>query len=86
MAIYCPYCHFRFRKLAVNDRQLPDLAPIVCESCAQVGLYERRPDDRRGETRKLTPEELEQVKQSPAWKEFIEPALEIIEKERAKRS
>lgn len=78
----CPYCGFHFKAFVANagkDR-IPDMVPIVCESCAEVGLVER------GKPRKLTADELEQLKESPAWKDFIEPALAIINEERAKRS
>jgi hypothetical protein len=78
--LHCPYCGFWFRTLAVNAREVPALAPIVCESCGEVGLLEN------GVGRKLAPGEMEALKQSPAWKEFLEPALEIINKERGKRS
>lgn len=80
MKLHCPYCDFWFKALAANARKIPPLAPIVCESCAEVGLLEN------GVARKLAPGELEQLKQSPAWKDFIEPALEIINKARALRS
>jgi hypothetical protein len=80
MKMHCPYCGFWFKAFASNARKIPALAPIVCESCAEVGLLEN------GIPRKLAPDELESLKQSPAWKDFIEPALEIINKERAKRS
>lgn len=76
----CPYCGFRFKAFAVNDAKLPAFAPLVCESCAEVGLLDN------GTTRTLSPGELADLKRSPAWKDFIEPALEIINKERAKRS
>lgn len=64
----------------MNADEFPDLAPIVCESCGQVGMLESRV------ARKLADGELEQLKLAPVWKEFIGPALEIIEGERAKRS
>jgi hypothetical protein len=78
--VKCPYCGFRFKAFAVNADEIPSLAPIVCESCAQVGLLENRVP------RRLAAGELEELKQSPAWKDFIEPALAIIERERNKRS
>jgi len=51
---------------------LPDVAPLVCERCAEVSLVEL------GKIRKVTPVELEALKQSPAWSEMIAPALEAI--------
>jgi hypothetical protein len=78
--VKCPYCGFRFRALAANAAHLPSLAPIVCESCARVGLLEN------GRPRTVTDAELEALKQAPVWQEFIEPALELIERERGKRS
>jgi len=78
--VRCPYCGFRFGAFAVNADEFPALAPIVCESCGQVGLLENRV------ARKLADGELEQLKLAPVWKEFLEPALEIIEREKGKRS
>ena len=80
MKMHCPYCGFRFKTLAANASHIPSLAPIVCESCAEVGLLDN------GLPRKLAPGELEELKQSPAWRDFIEPALEVIKQAKEKRS
>jgi hypothetical protein len=76
----CPHCGFVFKELAANAYELPPLAPIVCESCAEVSLSVH------GKVRKLLPLELDQLKQSPAWKNIIGPAIAIINAQRAKRS
>ena len=76
----CPYCDFVFKKLAVNGANIPPVAPIVCESCAEVGLLEN------GVARKLLASELLALRQSRAWSDFIAPALEVINRERRKRS
>lgn len=73
----CPYCGFRFKVLLVNADNLPDIAPIVCESCAEVGLVTD------GRTERITLSQLEWLKQSPAWRDVIEPALKIIHEHKA---
>lgn len=78
--ICCPYCGFKFGAFAVNADDIPDIAPIVCESCGEVGMLEDRV------TRKLADGELEALKDSPAWKDFLEPAIAIIKREKGKRS
>lgn len=80
MTTCCPYCGFVFRAFAANADALPSLAPIVCESCAEVAMLEN------GVASKLAPGDLEALKESPAWKNFLGPALEMIRKEKAKRS
>jgi len=45
-----------------------------------VGLLEN------GAPRILAAGELEALKESPAWRDFIGPAIEVIERERGKRS
>ena len=45
-----------------------------------MGLLENRV------ARNLADGELEQLKLAPVWKDFLEPALEIIEREKGKRS
>lgn len=77
----CPYCGFRFRVLLANEAIPADVvAPIVCESCAEVGLLEN------GTPRRLVDGERAALRESPAWKDFIEPALEVINRERSKRA
>ena len=74
----CPHCDFKFRVLAINGNQMPEMAPLVCESCSEVSLYES------GTVRKLTPVELDYVKRSPAYCDVIAPAIEVIR--RAKKA
>lgn len=76
----CAYCGFRFGAFAVNADEIPPLAPLLCESCGEIGMLEN------GVPRKLADGELEELKQSPAWTEFLAPALRLIEHERGKRS
>lgn len=85
MKTRCPHCGFWFKAFAANADSIPAVAAIVCESCGEVGLMEKTQTGQR-EVRKLTAGELEAVKQSPAWKDFLEPALELIQKQRGKRS
>ena len=67
----CPYCEFKFGLLAVNADKLPDFAPLVCEGCARISLLEN------GVLRKISDEEFEAIKKSPAW-EFLEKARDKI--------
>ena len=64
----CPYCGYEFRHLLLSDEAaLAELvAPLLCESCARVGLLVH------GTLRKVTEMELAAIKQSPAW-HFIGP-------------
>lgn len=68
----CPYCNFHFESMISNSQQLPPIAPIICERCAEVGLISH------GEIRKATDREVEAIKLSPAWKGIIEPVRAII--------
>jgi hypothetical protein len=75
----CPHCDFHFGVFAIaGSNEIPEMAPIVCESCEEVSLYES------GTVRKLTSRELEFVKQSPAYRDVIAPAIDIIR--RAKKA
>lgn len=72
----CPYCNFRFRQLAVtgtDDLAKELIAPIVCESCGNISILVVA--DKAIYT--LTPQQLEQVKLSPAWK-VLGPAQRFI--------
>src|SRR4249920_4210328 len=70
----CPLCGFGFKLFAVaNAETLPELAPLICESCADISLL----IDGR-EIRKCTPEELTAIKASPAWREVLEPVAKLI--------
>ena len=74
--IYCPYCGFHFKVIAVNAKAIPAVAPIICERCAKVGLLVE------GVARATTAEELAAIKQSPAWAELLEPLQQMILQER----
>lgn len=68
----CPYCQFHFQLLAMSgDVETTDgIVPIVCERCGNVALLIFWPShgENVGRTiRQVTPEELELLKQSPAW-------------------
>lgn len=68
----CPYCGFAFKVLAANAADIPPLAPLVCEGCAQISLLVD------GRPRTITPSELEAIKQSPAYYDVILSAQRII--------
>lgn len=68
----CPYCAFPFKAFTVNAAEIPDVAPLVCEGCAEVSLLIDRVPYR------TTPEQLAALKQSPAWRDMIAPAQQII--------
>lgn len=51
---------------------MPDVAPLICECCAEVGLLYY------GVVRKVDTDELQAIKSSPSWKGFIQPAKEAI--------
>lgn len=68
----CPYCTFPFKAFLSNASEIPDMAPLVCEGCGEVSLLiDRKPY-------RMTAEQLAAVKQSPAWREVIAPAQQII--------
>ena len=73
--VNCPYCDFKFRVLVIG---LEDLTPLVCQRCAEVSLVEL------GKIRKVTPAELEALKQSPAWEKVIAPAQRFVAAEKKK--
>lgn len=75
----CPYCDFKFEKLMVNSSELPTMAPTFCERCCQISLVED------GSIRGINSEELEEVKRSPAYEQFIRPALEFIKRQKRQK-
>lgn len=76
----CPHCVFKFKILIANG-ELPRIAPILCESCGEVSILVD------GAIRVMKSSEREALKGSPAWTEFILPALEIIRsRKRAKNA
>lgn len=70
----CAYCDFRFKILAANSAVIPDRVPVLCEFCGEISLLES------GILRKVTPEELAEIKKSPAWTSYLGPAQELIRK------
>jgi len=68
----CPFCDLQFGALLLNAASIPDIAPLVCEGCGQVALLID------GQPYQTTPEQLTAFKQSPAWREVIAPAQQII--------
>lgn len=68
----CPYCNFRFKLLMANSPDIPRIAPAVCSDCGEVGLIIN------GQIRKATELEMDALKESPAWREVIGPARDII--------
>lgn len=69
--LLCPYCSFRFRELAVNSDTMPDLAPALCSSCLRASLFER------GKLRKMTDEEMSEMRKSEAWQFILEMQAKI---------
>lgn len=47
-----------------NSQQLPPIAPIICERCAEIGLIVN------GEIRKATDHEVEAIKLSPSMEGY----------------
>lgn len=69
----CPHCDFKFRLLAVSGaEEIPPLAPIICEGCGRISLLVE------GEIRKATEEELSLIRESPAWRDVLEPIGRLI--------
>lgn len=68
----CPHCGFHFKVLAVNAEAIPDLAPIICESCAGVSLVVE------GQIHKPSPDQLRAIQSSPAWRDVLGPVRELI--------
>jgi hypothetical protein len=73
----CPWCAFRFRVLAANADRIPEVAPLICESCGAISLLVDMVP------RKPTPEELTAIKASPAWREVLEPVSRLIRDSKA---
>jgi hypothetical protein len=67
----CPYCNFNFNKVlssvSKKELQAEELIPVLCEHCADISLIEK------GIIRKIDKMELEAIKESPIYKEFLEP-------------
>lgn len=74
----CPYCDFKFEKFYSNG-QPEEMAPLVCEGCVQVSLLIGK------RLYRMTTDQLEAVKKSPAWRDMIEPTMEIIKAEKLKK-
>jgi hypothetical protein len=74
--VNCPYCNFNFNKVlssvSKKELQAEELIPALCEQCANVSLLEK------GVIRKVTSLELEAIKESPGYKSFIEPILNML--------
>lgn len=67
MTAVCPYCKLTFSLLVVNQATAACRGPIVCQNCGDISFLEC------GTVRLLSPCELDQVKRSPAWHNFLEP-------------
>jgi hypothetical protein len=74
--VNCPYCNFHFEKIlspaTLQEIQAEELIPALCEQCANISLIER------GIIRKVTSLELEAIKESPGYKSFIEPIINML--------
>lgn len=77
----CPYCDFHFKAIMspVEKAALlkEEIIPSICERCANISVFIRAEG---GQPQRLTPEQIEILKTSPAWKQFLKPALDIIVK------
>jgi len=72
--VTCPYCDYKFQFLAMSVPEIPSIAPCICEFCGQIGLLEN------GVLRQITAAELEEIKLSPAWENYLKPAQDLINK------
>ena len=83
MSLQCPHCAFEFKKLVIAGDEapskMPDLAPILCENCAEISLMVR------GEIREMPPRELEALRQSPVWGEWLGEVQKKLREESARR-
>lgn len=68
----CPHCGFKFKALAVNASEIPDVAPVICESCAGLSLLVD------GVVRKPSVDEAQAIMASPAWRDVLGPVRELI--------
>ena len=68
----CPICGFKFDLLAVNADEIPDLSAMLCSECGSLFVQEQ------GQPRAATPSEILAIKESPAWKEFLEPLRDLL--------
>jgi hypothetical protein len=72
VSLTCPNCGFVFKALAFNAAELPDLAPVICESCAGLSiLFE-------GAIRKPSTAETRAIMASPAWRNVLKPVRDLI--------
>lgn len=75
----CPHCNFRFRAFALNADAVPEIAPLICESCAEIAVLE----DHGRSIRKPTNLELIEIKRSPAWTEVLVHVQRMIRESKA---
>jgi hypothetical protein len=78
----CPYCDFKFKTLIINMADIPRnvVAPVLCEDCARVSLLID------GGLRKLQDGELETIKGTQAWKDFLEPVQRLLQRRKLARN
>lgn len=81
MTYACPYCSFVFKAFAANSAavSLPDVAPILCEDCLKISLWEN------GAIRAVSDVELTSIKKSPAYKDVLQPLIGMIQTEKRRR-
>jgi len=73
----CPWCGFHFKALAANAETIPEIAPLICESCGAISLLiDMVP-------RKPTAAERAAIEMSPAWRTVLGPVSAIIRASKA---
>lgn len=77
-SISCPYCNFKLERFFSNGDP-EEMAPMLCGDCLQVSLLIE------GCLHRMTYDQLESLKKSPAWRDVIEPAMKVIKEEKLKR-
>lgn len=78
----CPSCGFNHKQMAANVEDIadiPELAPFLCGECLELGVFFQ------GQVIKPSPEQLAAVKSSPAYKEFLQPTLDAIKKDKRRQ-
>lgn len=72
----CPKCGYEFKAFAANADQLPPLAPILCEGCLGISIWQE------GAIRLASDRELVEIKKSPAYKRVFVPVIRAITDQR----
>lgn len=76
----CPYCETKFTQALANAAEIPDLAPVLCDTCLHVSLLVE------GKIRSISDDELAAIKMSDAWRDVLKPAMKIILADKARKA